>query len=82
MNEKYDTYAVAIIIVFGALVIGGLMAAAIAGGHRDAFFFALGSATAAWMSGHAVFLDKPRTFIAFVGVAVLMAIGATLVIAF
>ncbi|WP_274427228.1 hypothetical protein [Chelativorans sp. YIM 93263] len=82
MNEQYDTYAVAIIIVFGALVIGGLMAAAMAFGERDAFFFALGAATAAWISGHAVFFDRPRTFIILVVVATLMAIGSTLVLAF
>lgn len=82
MNEQYDTFAVAIIIVFGALVIGGLMAASIAFSERDAFFLALGAATAAWISGHAVFLDRPRTFITFEAVATAMAIGSTLILAF
>lgn len=82
MNENYDAYAVAIIIVFGAVIIGGLMAAAIAFGQSDGFFFALGAATAAWISGYAVFFDRPRTFMVFVGISVLMAIAATLVLAF
>ncbi|WP_159593616.1 hypothetical protein [Chelativorans xinjiangense] len=82
MNQNYDAYAVAIIIAFGALIIGGLMAAAMVFGQRDAFFFALGAAAAAWISGYAVFLDRPRTFMALVGLSVLMAIASTLVLAF
>ncbi|MDZ5697694.1 hypothetical protein [Chelativorans sp. M5D2P16] len=82
MNEHYDTYAVAIIIVFGAMIIGGLMAGAVAFGARDAFFFALGAATAAWLSGYAVFFDRPRTFMICVAVSIAMAIGATIVLAF
>ena len=41
MNDRYDAYAAATIVTFGAIVIGGLMAAALAFGERDAFFFAL-----------------------------------------
>ncbi|WP_173933591.1 hypothetical protein [Chelativorans sp. Marseille-P2723] len=82
MEENYDAFAVAISTIFGAVVIGGLMAAALAFGERDAFFFSLGAATAAWLSGYAIFFDKPRTFMALVAVAVLMAVGATLILAF
>ena len=82
MNENYDAYAVAIITIFGAITIGGLMAAALAFNHRDAFFFCLGSATAAWLSGYAVFFDRPRTFIVLCLIAVLMAMAATILLAF
>ncbi|NGR08431.1 hypothetical protein G5B41_12770 [bacterium SGD-2] len=82
MNPNYDTYAVAIIIAFGSLIIGGLMAAAIGFGERDAFFFALGSATAAWLAGYAVFLDRPRTFMGLVGVAIVMSAASAIVLGF
>lgn len=82
MEENYDTYAVAISTVFGAIIIGGLMAAAIAFSERDAFFFALGAATAAWLAGYAIFFDRPRTFMVLVGIAVLMSVAATVLIAF
>lgn len=82
MNENYDAYAVAIIIAFGALIIAGLMGAALVYGQRDAFFFALGASAAAWLSGYAVFLDRPRSFMVLVGLSVAMAVAATLVLAF
>ncbi|WP_367714946.1 hypothetical protein AB2N04_13455 [Nitratireductor sp. GISD-1A_MAKvit] len=58
MNDRYDAYAAATIVTFGAIVIGGLMAAALSFGERDAFFFALGAGTAAWGAGYAMFLDR------------------------
>ncbi len=82
MNENYDAFAVAISTIFGAVIIGGLMAAAIAFGERDAFFFALGAATAAWIAGYAIFFDRPRTFMVLVALAMLMSIGATIILAF
>ncbi|EKF16870.1 hypothetical protein [Nitratireductor pacificus] len=77
MNEKYDTYAVAIVIAFGSLVIGGLMAATLAFGSRDGFLFALGAAASAWLAGYAMFFDRARGFIALTALSVLMALGAT-----
>lgn len=82
MNTNYDTYAVAIIIAFGSIIIGGLMAAAIGFGERDSFFFALGAATSAWLAGYAVFFDRPRTFMSFVALATLMAMASAFVLAF
>ncbi|HEU4987533.1 MAG TPA: hypothetical protein VFT89_10765 [Rhizobiaceae bacterium] len=82
MNDNFEQYAVAVIIVFGALIVGGLMGATIGFGERDGFFFALGSATAAWIAGHALLFDRPRLYGGLVVVAILMAIGATLVVAF
>lgn len=82
MNSNYDAYAVAIIIAFGALIIGGLMAASIGYGERDPFFLALGAATAAWLAGYAVFFDKPRTFMVLVVISVLMASLSAIVLGF
>lgn len=82
MEENYDAFAVTISTVFGAMIVGGLMAAALTFGERDAFFFSLGAATAGWLSGYAIFFDRPRTFMALVALAVLMAIGAIVILAF
>ncbi|MCP9233282.1 hypothetical protein NKH98_01060 [Mesorhizobium sp. M0833] len=77
-SNDFEKYAVAVIIVFGALIIGGLMAAGLSFGRRSTFFFALGGATAAWISGNALLLDRPRIYALFVGIAALMLIASTI----
>ncbi|MET3593235.1 MULTISPECIES: hypothetical protein [Mesorhizobium] len=77
-GSDFEKYAVAVIIVFGALIIGGLMAASMNWGHRNGFLFALGGATAAWISGNALLLDRPRIYALFVAIAAVMLIGSTL----
>jgi hypothetical protein len=59
--DNYEKYAVSVIIVFGALIIGGLMGAGLAQ-DKGAFLFALGAAIAAWVSGYAVLFNKPRMY--------------------
>ena len=82
MNDNFDKAAIAVIIVFGALIIGGLMAANIAYGHRNGFLWALGGGTAAWIAGHTILFDMPRVYAALVGIATLMAIASTVAFAF
>ena len=77
-GNDFEKYAVAVIIVFGALIIGGLMAASMTFGHRNGFLFALGGATSAWISGNALLLDRPRLYALFVGIAALMLLASTL----
>ena len=77
-GNDFEKYAVAVIIVFGALIIGGLMAASMTFGHRNGFLFALGGATAAWISGNALLLDRPRIYALFVGIAAVMLIASTI----
>src|ERR1041384_3219247 len=77
-GNDFEKNAIAVIIVFGALIIGGLMAASMTFGHRNGFLFALGGATAAWISGNALLLDRPRIYALFVGIAALMLVGSTL----
>ncbi len=77
MEDNYEKYAVAVIIVFGAVIVGGLMAATIAFGNRSGFLFALGSGTAGWIGGHAMLFDRPRLYGGLLGVAVLMAVAST-----
>jgi hypothetical protein len=77
-GNDFEKYAVAVIIVFGALIIGGLMAASMSFGHRNGFLFALGGATAAWISGNALLLDRPRIYALFVAIAAVMLIASTI----
>jgi len=77
-GNDFEKYAVAVIIVFGALIIGGLMAASLSFGHRNGFLFALGGATSAWISGNALLLDRPRIYALFVGIAAILLIASTL----
>ncbi len=76
--NDFEKYAVAVIIVFGALIIGGLMAASLVFGHRNGFLFALGGATSAWIAGNALLLDRPRLYALFVGIAAIMLIASTI----
>jgi hypothetical protein len=76
MEDNYEKYAVAVIIVFGALMIGGLMAAGLAMDDRPAFLWALGSSFFAWISGHAVLFDRPRIYGALIVVAAAFAIAS------
>lgn len=82
MEDNFEKYAVAVIITFGALVLGGLMAAAIGFHDRSSFLFALGAATLAWIAGHAMIFDMPRLYAILVAMAVLMAVASTWLLAF
>lgn len=82
MEDNYEKYAVAVIIVFGAVIIGGLLAMSIASSDRSGFFFALGAATAAWIAGHAMFFDRPRIYGALIVIATLMSLASAYQIAF
>jgi hypothetical protein len=77
MNDNFDKAAIAVIIVFGALILGGLMAANIAWGHRNGFLWALGGATAAWIAGHIILFDLPRIYAVLIAIATLMAVAST-----
>ena len=76
MEDNYEKYAVAVIIVFGALMIGGLMAAGLAMDDRPAFLWALGGAFFAWVAGHAVLFDRPRVYGGLIAVAAVFAIAS------
>lgn len=76
MEDNYEKYAVAVIIVFGALIIGGMMAAGLAMGDRPAFLLALGGAFFAWVSGHAVLFDRPRIYGGLVAIAAIFVIAS------
>ncbi len=69
--DRYETFATWIFIVFGALIVGGLMAFGITTDDKATFLFALGSACAAFFLGFAVIFDQPRLYglILFVSIA-------------
>lgn len=74
--DNYEKYAISVIIVFGALVIGGLMFAGVTSDDKGVFLFALGAAIAAWISGHAVLFNKPKLYGGLVLLAVILCAGS------
>jgi hypothetical protein len=78
MDDNFDKAGIAVIIVFGALLLGGLMAANLSIGDRNGFLFALGAAFAAWIAGHIVLFDLPRIYAGLIALAALMAVASTL----
>ena len=76
MEDNYEKYAVAVIIVFGSLLIGGQMAAGLAMGDRPAYLWALGAAFFGWLAGHAVLFDRPRIYGGLVIVAAAFTIAS------
>ncbi|ANG95128.1 MULTISPECIES: hypothetical protein [Brucella/Ochrobactrum group] len=69
--DDYERYATGLMIVFGALIVGALMAANLYHGDKPGFLFALGAAVVGWFSAFAVLFDKPRVY----GVMIAVAIG-------
>ncbi|KQZ19075.1 hypothetical protein ASD50_06065 [Mesorhizobium sp. Root552] len=77
MDDNFDKAGIAVIIVFGALILGGLMAANLVAGDRNGFLFALGASFAAWIAGHVVLFDMPRVYAVLIAIAALMAVAST-----
>lgn len=69
--DDYERYATGLMIVFGAVIIAGLMAANLYHDDKPGFLFALGAGVVAWFSAFAVLFDKPRVY----GVMIAIAIG-------
>lgn len=82
MENELERYAIAIIVVFGALAIGGLMAAAISAGDRSSFLYALGAATSAWLAGYAMVFQLPRAVAILIVLAMVMAVASTVALVF
>jgi hypothetical protein len=78
MDDNFDKAAIAVIIVFGAIILGGLMAANLVVGDRNGFLFALCAAFLAWIAGHMILFDLPRAYAFLVAGAAVMAVCSTL----
>lgn len=81
LATELDRSAITIAIVFGAVIICGLMAASLVYKEREGFMFALGAATAAWFAGHAMLFDLPRVYGLLIVLSALMAGAAAVVLA-
>lgn len=68
--DDYEKFATGLLIVFGALVIGGLMAMHITVGSKPGFLFALAGGIVGWFSAFAVLFDKPRLYLGMIVLAV------------
>lgn len=74
--DNYEQYGISVIIVFGALAVGGLMLVGGAVADKGVFLFALGAALAGWVSGHAVLFNKPKLYGGLVLLAVILCAGS------
>ncbi|MGE0499971.1 MAG: hypothetical protein AB7I79_12015 [Rhizobiaceae bacterium] len=81
MEDNYEKYAIAVIIVFGAVAIAGLMGANIVLNDRVGFLLALASAACGWIAGHAMLFDQPRIYGLLIVVAAVCAVGSTVALA-
>jgi len=69
--DDYEKFATGLLIVFGALIIGSLMAMHIATVNKAGFLFALAAAVIGWFSAFAILFDKPRGYFWMIVAAVL-----------
>lgn len=67
----YEKFATGLLIVFGALIIGGLMAVHIMLMNKPGFLFALAAAIISWFSAFAVLFDKPKVYLVLIILAML-----------
>lgn len=68
-----EKFAIMLLTIFGALVLGGLMAVGIAWHDKSTFVFALASSIAAWAASIPVMFDRPRIYGVLFIVCVLLA---------
>jgi len=71
MMDDYEKLSTGLLIVFGALIIGGMMAMHIAMANKAGFLYALAAAVIGWFSAFAVLFDKPRGYFWMIVAAVL-----------
>lgn len=57
-----EHFAVMLMVVFGALILGALMAAGLVWHNKATFLFALSSTGCAWLATFPVMFDRPRIY--------------------
>jgi len=70
--DSVEKFALSIMLLFGALIVGGLMAVGIAWGDKPAFLYALAAAIVVWASAFAVLFGRPPIYGALLVVAGLL----------
>jgi hypothetical protein len=71
-----EHFAVMLMTVFGALILGGLMAVGIAWHDKATFIFALAGTVSAWVAAFPVMFDKPRFYSVLLILCVLLTAGS------
>ena len=80
-SSTFEAYAVAIILLFGAVIVSALVAGSLVYNDRTGFFTAVGAYMAAWLGGHALLLDRPRIFAVFEVLALALSVASVVAIA-
>ncbi len=79
--DSVEKFALSIMLLFGALIVGGLMAVGIAWSDKAAFLYALSAAIVIWASAFAVLFGKPPIYGALLFIAaVLIAASITSIV--
>ncbi|EJF90389.1 hypothetical protein [Bartonella tamiae] len=69
--DDYEKFAVGLLIMFGMLIIGGLMAVHIVTLNKPGFIFALSAGVVGWFSAFAILFDRPRMYLGFIVLAII-----------
>ena len=69
--DDYEKFATGLIIVFGALIIGGLLAAHLVAMNRAGCMFALSAGIMGWFSAFAILFDKKKAYLILIILSVL-----------
>jgi hypothetical protein len=67
-----DRFSLNLMIVFGAIIIAGLMAAGLVWQDKGTFLYALGSAVTIWFASFAVMFDRKRSYLFLLLVAIVL----------
>jgi len=65
-----DRFALSLMIVFGSVIIGGLMLAGLMWTDKPTFLYALGGAVSIWFCSFAVMFDRKRAYLVLLVVAI------------
>lgn len=74
--DDYEKVATSLLIIFGALIIGGLMLVHIAIGNKPGFLFALSAGVFGWFSAFAVLFNKPKLYLSLIVLSVMAVAGS------
>ncbi|MCO6392559.1 hypothetical protein GTW25_16155 [Aliihoeflea aestuarii] len=65
-----DRFALNLMIVFGSLIVGGLMLAGLIWPDKPTFLYALGSAVSIWFCSFAVMFDRKGVYLLLLVIAI------------
>ena len=70
--DTREFYAALLIVVFGALTIGGLMAANLMAGNETGFLLSFAASAVAWGCAPAVLFDRPKVYLGLLVVCIVL----------